>query len=205
MLEVGCGTGYVSAAIERDCPNIALTSAELFIRGASLAATRLQRAQVIQADARALPFESEFDVAGAFDVIEHIDDDRRVLQQMYTSLRPGGGLLITVPQHPWLWREIDEFSHHKRRYTREELRGKTEGAGFTVTRCTSFVTLLLPVMVASRPRSRQTVDRERQMKLPAPINAGFRFVMDFERVLIQAGASFPVGGSLLLVATKPSA
>jgi len=202
--EVGCGTGYVSAAIERACPRLRLTAAEASIEAAVLTARRLQSASVLQADARAWPFEEEFDVAGAFDVIEHIDDDEQALRNLYASVRPGGGVLITVPQHRWLWHSIDDFSRHKRRYRRTELRAKVRAAGFQVLQCVSFNSLLLPLMMASRLRSRLVTvgSLSHEENIPRPLNAVFRRVMDVERVLIRAGVAFPAGGSILLAGRK---
>ena len=77
-------------------------------------------------DARRIPFEREFDVVGAFDVLEHIVEDEDVLGQMFKATRPGGGLLVTVPQHPFLWSASDEHAMHQRRYSRAELRRKVE-------------------------------------------------------------------------------
>ncbi len=76
---------------------------------------------MLQFDACAIPYKAEFDVIGAFDVIEHIEEDTAALTQMYQALKPGGGLLITVPQHRFLWSAVDEMSYHKRRYHRNEL------------------------------------------------------------------------------------
>ena len=50
----------------------------------------------------------------AFDVIEHIDEDEMVLTQMYKALQPNGGMILTVPQHPFLWSNQDEFACHVR-------------------------------------------------------------------------------------------
>ena len=79
-------------------------------------------------DARRIPYEAEFDVIGAFDVIEHIYEDAAVLQQMHRAVRPGGGIIVTVPQHRFLWSKQDEFSCHFRRYTRGELMSKVSCA-----------------------------------------------------------------------------
>lgn len=65
-------------------------------------------------DARRIPFEGEFDVIGAFDVLEHIEEDERVLGQLNAALRSGGGIIATVPQHQWLWSEMDTVSGHRR-------------------------------------------------------------------------------------------
>ena len=74
-----------------------LTGTELFQEGLSVARQRWPNIRLMQADARALPFDSEFDLVAAFDVLEHIDDDTRALAELRTVVRPGGGLIVTVP------------------------------------------------------------------------------------------------------------
>ena len=64
---------------------------------------------------------------GAFDVLEHIADDELVLSQMHQAVRKGGGIILTVPQHSFLWSEIDEYSRHVRRYSVSELKLKLSG------------------------------------------------------------------------------
>ena len=204
MLELGCGTGFVASGIERDFPELALVASELYSSGAEFAKCRMQRAEVVQMDGRRITFQDEFDVAGAFDVIEHIEEDEQVLAQLHKCLRAHGGLLITVPQHRWLWSGVDAFAHHQRRYMRRELVGKVGRAGFRVRRCTSFVSLLLPAIFLSRLRVKdsQRVDPLAEFRLPQAANAALELIMRFERLMIRAGLSFPAGGSLLLVAEK---
>ena len=86
-----------------------------------LAAIRPSGIELVQADARQRPYDLEFDVVGAFDVLEHIAEDLDALRQLVRAVKPGGGVLLTVPQHPALWSPIDEYSHHQRRYTRQGL------------------------------------------------------------------------------------
>ena len=204
MLELGCGTGFVASGIERHFPGLALVAAELHSRGAELARGRMRRAEVIQMDGRCIAFRDEFDVAAAFDVIEHVEEDEKVLAQLHKSLKTPGGLLLTVPQHRWLWSGVDAYSRHQRRYVRRELVAKVESAGFRVRRCTSFVSLLLPAVFLSRLRVKdvQHMDPEAEFRLPRVLNSVFELVMGFERLLIRSGLSFPAGGSLLLVAEK---
>ena len=115
-------------------------------------------------DARKVPFQGEFDVIGAFDVIEHIDEDEDVLREMYSAIKPGGGIILTVPQHDWLWSETDVYAHHKRRYSRKELRSKVERAGFRVEYMTSFVSVLLPALMISRYRIKRAGTFETEME-----------------------------------------
>src|SRR5205823_1532466 len=95
------------------------------------------------------------DAIGAFDVLEHVYEDEAVLRQLYQALKPRGGLLLSVPQHPWLWSPVDDYSHHRRRYIASALAEEVERAGFRILRQTSFVSLLLPVVALSRWRGRR--------------------------------------------------
>jgi len=69
-------------------------------------------------DARALPARNALDLVGAFDVIEHIVEDEAVLREVHAVLVNGGGFIAAVPQHPFLWSDLDDISGHVRRYTR---------------------------------------------------------------------------------------
>lgn len=206
MLEIGCGNGGVLAEVGRNFPGIKLSGGDAFLHGLAYAAKRIPDAELYQMDATNIPFREEFDIIGAFDVLEHIDDDERALRQMFSACKPGGGIVVTVPQHPFLWSRTDEFAHHKRRYTRAELLRKVEGAGFEVERVTSFVSLLLPLMMLSRFMQRKHAQTENSIdegfRISKPVNRLLGWVLGLERRAIRLGLSFPVGGSLLLVARK---
>jgi SAM-dependent methyltransferase len=206
LLEVGCGTGYVLAGVSEARPALCLTGCEVATEGLVFAAQRVPSAALIQMDARHIPFRDEFDVAGAFDVIEHIADDSAVLQELAAALAPGGGLLLTVPQHPALWSEYDVRAGHVRRYRAAELRAKVNEAGLEVVRMTSFVSLLLPPMYLSRLAQRAPhaqYDPLAELRVAPWLNRGLEAILGIERALIRAGISLPAGGSLLLVARKP--
>ena len=203
LLEVGCGSGIVLASIHEALPDLRLVGVELYAEGLTIARRRLPDAELLQLDAKELPFENKFDVVGAFDVIEHIDEDDLVLERMVRAATPGGGVMVLVPQHPWLWSAHDEVMEHRRRYTRRELVGKAERAGIQVTELTSFVSSLLPAMAASRllDRARKRTDPIARLQ-GGRLNRVLERVLDGERRLIEHGVSLPFGGSLMLVGRK---
>jgi len=205
FLEVGCGTGFVLKGLREASPRLRLAGSEIFGDGLAFARARLPGVDLYQMDARQIPFEREFDVIGTFDVLEHIVEDEVVLRQIYRAARPGGGLLITVPQHRFLWSAVDEHSMHQRRYGRSELRRKVEQAGFRIERMTSFMWLLLLPMICSRIRQNERRDFQlwKELEINRPLNAVFESVLAAERAMIRSGISFPAGGSLLLVAKRP--
>jgi len=154
FLEVGCGTGFVLSGIRRFFPHLTLFGSEVFTAGLSVAAERLPGMELFQMDARRMPFAHHFDVIGAFDVLEHIAEDGLVLSEMRRAVTPGGGIILTVPQHNFLWSQTDDYARHVRRYDAHQLKTKVERAGFEVLRMTSFVSLLLPLMFAARLKQR---------------------------------------------------
>lgn len=204
LLEVGCGTGFVLSGIAQVCTSTELTGSEIFIDGLSFAADRVKRARFVQMDARRIPYVEEFDVVASFDVIEHIAEDEVVLRNFWQAIKPGGGVLLTVPQHPWLWSEADTYACHERRYERGELEAKLERAGFDVIRSTSFMTLLLPAMAISRRKARgdKPFDPQAEFKIPLALNRALEGILAVERQLIRLGVNFPIGGSRLVIARK---
>ena len=205
-LEIGCGTGYTLGALRGALPGAALTGTELFEEGLRVARDRWPAVRLMQADARRLPFGAEFDLAGAFDVLEHIDDDVTALSELRRVLRPGGGLVATVPQHRWLWSAADDYAQHQRRYSRRELVARVQGAGFTVRLVTSFVTFPLPAMALSRITRRvkgqrlEDYDPWAEFRIPPLLNSAFELLATVERQAIARGVSLPAGGSLLVAA-----
>lgn len=204
FLEIGCGTGYVLDGIQKSNPNLLVHGSELYGLGLEHAAARLNNATLLQIDARRIPYFGEFDVIGAFDVLEHIEEDELVLTQMHKALKQSnGGIIITVPQHRFLWSAVDEYSHHIRRYERQELIEKVEKAGFEILRVTSFVSSLLPVMYISRLSKKGQTEQfnpNSEYQIPKLANDLLESLLSAERKGIEAGMSYPMGGSLLVVA-----
>jgi SAM-dependent methyltransferase len=204
FMEIGCGTGFVLSGIASAFPSAALVGSEAFIEGLGFAASRVKNARFIQMDGRKIPYEEEFDVIGAFDVLEHIEEDEAVLAEAFRATKPGGGLLLTVPQHPWLWSATDEYACHVRRYSPAEIHAKVRRAGFEIVRSTSFVSLLLPAILISR-RRRQNLKAFNpldEFRISVALNRALEAVLRLEHGLIRVGVSLPVGSSRFIVARK---
>jgi SAM-dependent methyltransferase len=99
LLDVGCGTGWFSArAVERGAR---VTSLDI---GTALLARTRERcgSSAVAGDACALPFASDaFDVVISSECIEHTLDPRAAVREIHRVTRPGGLLLITVPNRVW--------------------------------------------------------------------------------------------------------
>jgi SAM-dependent methyltransferase len=203
FLEIGCGTGAVLRDLFASRRWERLVGSELHPAGLAHARQRLPaEAEFVQMDARDIPAAGVFDITGAFDVIEHIADDDAVLRGLRAATQAGGGTIIAVPQHPWLWSRADDVAHHERRYRRGELEAKLLRNGFEVLFSSSFTALLLPLMVASRlkgGRKRQNEDIFHEFRLNRYVNRLFTSILRAEIRMTLAGMSWPAGGSRIVV------
>jgi SAM-dependent methyltransferase len=191
-LEIGSGTGYVTRGVIAAFPDWRVVASDPLPEGAGH----------LQIDARNIPFARAFDVVGAYDVLEHIEDDRGALLQFREACRPRGGILLTVPQHDWLWSPADTYAHHHRRYRREDLLSMLRKCGFEILGSTSFHTLNLPLFFL-RTRFLRATGRDPEASIPAaPLNWLLERSMEFDRLLIRAGLSLPYGVSLLVAARR---
>ncbi|MBR1277681.1 methyltransferase domain-containing protein [Bradyrhizobium sp. AUGA SZCCT0283] len=201
FMEVGCGTGFVLRAIAQSRKWDRVVGSELHPAGLEYAKGRLpSEAELIQMDARHIPAESLFDLTGAFDVIEHIADDEAVLRGMRASMLEGGGIIVTVPQHPWLWSRADEVACHQRRYRRGELEAKLRQNGFKVLFSSSFTALLLPLMAASRLRRNKADEDAYEFRLNSTVNQILLRALQSEVAMTLAGVRWAAGGSRVVVA-----
>jgi glycosyltransferase involved in cell wall biosynthesis len=85
-----------------------------------------------------------FDTVVCSNVLEHIADDAKALAAMRDVLEPGGRVVLIVPALQSLYGTIDRAIHHYRRYSRNELRDKLEGAGLAVEHVSYFNMLGVP-------------------------------------------------------------
>ncbi|HEV2451950.1 MAG TPA: class I SAM-dependent methyltransferase [Streptosporangiaceae bacterium] len=149
VLDLGCGAGrHAFEALRRGAHVVALDAdaAELEkVAGMFVAMHQAGEvppgasAQVARGDATAMPFpDATFDRVIAAEVLEHIPDDQRAMNEIARVLRPGGIAAVTVPS--WLpericWALSEDYHNgpggHVRIYTRAELQIKLSVAGLT--------------------------------------------------------------------------
>ena len=87
----------------------------------------------------ALPFADErFDLVTAFDVVEHVENDRRVFAELTRVLKPGGRLIFSVPLHPAHWTPFDDLVGHARRYEPAALQELIASHGLVVEKSVVF-------------------------------------------------------------------
>ena len=143
VLEIGAGTGnltrhlvsrrdvYVATDVDEE------HLAQLHVRLRHWTHLSVRRSDAAE-PADFAPFAGQMDTVLCLNVLEHIPDERRALENIRSLLVPGGRAIILVPQGPNLYGAIDEVLGHCRRYSREPLRRLLEEAGFGVERMLDF-------------------------------------------------------------------
>ena len=150
VLDLGCGNGrHTFDALRRGHDVVAFDLDGEALRGvASMAGAMKLEGEVaervlsspVEGDALKLPFaDSSFDAIVVSEVLEHIPEDRRAMDEIHRILRPGARLAVSVPRM-WTeaicWALSDEYHErpggHVRIYRDSELSGRLQDAGFTV-------------------------------------------------------------------------
>lgn len=145
VLEVGAGVGQNVPVLSRFGVVDAL---EVDAKGLSELRHRTDVRKVI-ADGIPCQLDRSYDIICAFDVIEHIEDDRGTLQWIADNLKPGGLFLATVPAHQWFFTRHDIALGHHRRYTRQAFRDIIP-PDFERLADSYFNTVLFPLAVVAR-------------------------------------------------------
>lgn len=199
ILEIGCGTGHNLSMLAGFGHVDAL---ELDDEARTLSEKRLGR-KVMSSPLPELGevADGHYDLICAFDVIEHIDDDRAALASIATKLKSGRKFIMTVPAHQWMWTSHDVVNHHKRRYSKRALKMLVDQSPLQLERIGYFNTFLFPLAVAERTVSKMRGKEDADVKLPAaPLNAALEKVFAAERYLVGR-LPLPPGLSLFAVAS----
>lgn len=154
-----------------------------------------------------LPFPTAyFDLVVCLDVLEHVEDDSRALEELFRVTRPGGRLIVSVPAYPRLWSGHDVAAGHQRRYTRRHLLVVASAGGWHAAGDTHFNTTLLPLVAGVRAfrRLRGGGRPRSDLLLTAPwMNRLLEPVLMAEAAWLRGRRRLPAGLSLLATFTRP--
>jgi SAM-dependent methyltransferase len=163
-----------------------------------------------QIDLMNLGWEGEWDCAFMLDVIEHIPDDLRAVQQAANALKPGGYLFITAPALMKFWSYNDELGQHLRRYDRRDFKKLAMQTGLELCDVRYFMFFLSPLYWFSRKAISMTGMSDEQKKklvanahrIPmAPINKLLTAIFCLETP-VGHWVPFPWGTSVIGVFRK---
>ncbi len=205
-LDVGCGTGLWTKELEAIGPVCGVDfSSEALHFSRKRGIVRL-----VRGTAELLPFRTEsHELITAIGVIEHLDDEKGFLSELFRVCRPGGYVLFLTSAYAFLWSRHDEIVHHKRRYTKGEFSRLLVSSGFEVVQSSYMNTFLFLPILAIRLIQRLVgaqagpQNGSPDVFMPAsPINR-FLYKILWVEAKVMNFASLPFGVSLLALARKP--
>ena len=205
ILDLGCGTGFVSQTIKS--MGYSIDCLDIFHDALRFCMKRNAGDDYYLSNLYLMPFSEQYNLISAFDVIEHINDDCKVLNNIHSALKRDGQLLITVPANKKLWSYFDIHCEHKRRYSKEELAKKIEDTGFEIVRISYFMTLLFPFIYVSRLRYKNIKKSDKisnsfnELSINHFLNMIFYLIFNIESYLIKY-INLPFGSSLICLARK---
>ena len=205
VLNVGVAGGASSKWLSKFGDVVSVENDPLFIEY-----LHSQNIPVVESSITGLPFkDSSFDLVCAFDVIEHVDEDRVAVDELWRVCKPGGNVCITVPAFQSLWGVHDVVNRHKRRYTKQSLKrliGETNADGILYSSYFNFL-LFLPIFIFRKlnrllKAKKQTNESDfHYFNSNGIINHLLKFIFGIELYLLK-WIKFPLGVSLLLLACK---
>ncbi|MEW6366235.1 MAG: class I SAM-dependent methyltransferase [Acidobacteriota bacterium] len=198
-LEIGCGDGYLLPVL----PGRYKVGADASIREVLSARALTGIASVVVTTGIPMPFKSTFSLVGAFDVIEHVEDDMKFVRECAATLVAGGLLALTVPAWPSLWSHLDVYAGHYRRYRPKTLRSLLRAAALEIELMVPLFRTLWPLayLSARLRRNRRVADTAAEFSVGPLANRILKTVLAAEWRSIGL-LSFGRGTSLLAVARK---
>ena len=170
VLEIGAGIGNLTRALVAGRKRYAATDvnpehlARLASRFRHRPNLEIRSCDLTRAEDFA-PFAGGMDTVICLNVLEHIEDDRSGLANIYSALDHGGRAILLVPEGQSVFGTIDVALGHVRRYSEAELKGKMEAAGFHVEQIIPFNRVSRPAwFVSGRILKRTSLDWN-QMRL----------------------------------------
>ncbi|MCU0309242.1 MAG: class I SAM-dependent methyltransferase [Thermoleophilia bacterium] len=143
VIEMGCSDGRMTVALAGCVPR--LTAVDGSADYVEAVRRRLPGVRAVHSLFEELPMRAEFDVAVLGHVLEHVADPVEILGVARDLVRPGGDVLVTVPNalslhrlagvrmgllaEPWSLNEDDVRIGHRRVYTPDGLEADVREAG----------------------------------------------------------------------------
>jgi SAM-dependent methyltransferase len=152
VLEIGCGQGAAGARLAaRVDQYLGVEPDEASFR---VARSRVEPAggMVLNTAHTGLPEGSTYDLVCAFEVLEHLEDDKGALTEWARFVRPGGHLLLSVPAWPDRFAAADTHVGHYRRYSPQGMTDLLADVGLVQPKVTLYGWPLGFVLEAGRNR-----------------------------------------------------
>lgn len=132
-LEIGCGIGNLTYYLQRLGTLCCLDISDYYIAHMKIDYPHLSFFNLdIAGDHVKMLSKEGFDTVVCVNVLEHINNDERAINNIYSILKPQGRLLLYVPAIPLLYGSVDKNLDHYRRYEKRALEKMLANSGFEI-------------------------------------------------------------------------
>jgi len=196
IIEVGCGSGLLLKYIPK---SFDITGADFSQGNLDKAKEENSHVSFFKADLNDkkgwLVHAEEFDTVLCSEVVEHIENHRTAIEILYSLVKPGGALVLTVPAFNLLFSEFDRKEGHFRRYSKKQISSLTEQAGFRIEESRywnvmGFLGWFIFIKILN-------------LNLKKSSNSIFSKIMG-KFLKIERKIKFPFGQTVIIKARKPS-
>tara|TARA_Y100000588_G_scaffold391538_1_gene500462 strand:+ start:417 stop:1295 length:879 start_codon:yes stop_codon:yes gene_type:complete len=202
------GSGGCDIAVNLRSAGLDVSLADIQIEGLKYG-LKLEFQKLYHFDLCRPVFCDHFSAVGAFDVIEHIEDDVTAVSSLLKMTKPGGYVFSTVPAFNQLWSNHDVMERHKRRYSMHQLQKLFLDQGAEIISCRYLFFSIFPLLVARTLLSRlfprthfSKEDYKNRFEIPIWLNRSLLSLLKKEKQWFSANGP-PLGGSLFMCAKKP--
>ena len=202
ILDAGCGTGGLIRAMQQFEPRWRITGLDISPLACTYARQR-SSASIVEGSVEALPLSTnQFDAVVSADVLYHINDTSKALQEFGRVLKPAGILVVNVPAYNWMWSYHDDLVDTKHRFRRSELASLLQQAGFEIT-ISSYANLLIFPLIIARRKIFVPANPSSDVKpYPPLIEALCGSMAALEYGALRRGITLPAGNSVFIAARR---
>jgi 2-polyprenyl-3-methyl-5-hydroxy-6-metoxy-1,4-benzoquinol methylase len=143
--------------------------------------------------------EGQFDLIYSSNVLEHIEDDQKALEQLYQKLKPGGILTLYLPAFQCLYSNFDAAIGHYRRYEKAELMTKIKNAYFIIQRCEYADSIGFFAWMTTKNKKYGQVTKQNN---DGQLKFYDRFILPVSTILDMLGMKYIFGKNLFVIALK---
>lgn len=138
VLDCGCGDGFLTALAAPMAETLValdISFKRLYKYADHPLLSKIPR---VEADSCEIPFkENSFDAVFVSELLEHVEEDDKMLKQIWHALKKGGKFVLSVPYKEMINTVICPKCHHEffrhghlHSYDKQKLEGQLIGAGF---------------------------------------------------------------------------
>ena len=207
VMEIGCSSGFLLKELADNFPDKVIIGSDVVKKPLYQLAKKLPHVPLIRFDLLKCPLPNNcVDVLIMLNVLEHINDDFKALQNAFKLIKPGGIIILEVPAGKYLYDAYDKELKHYRRYSLFELKHKVNLSGFLIKKASHLGFLIFPAFAVVKFFNKIFLGNKKALvqKQASKTNDSvfLKLAISFEKNYLSE-ISLPFGVRAVLTAKKP--